>query len=330
MRKFIFLILVSIFACVSVSSQTPFIPRKTKYIRDATLGGVTSSNKFTVNDWKTKKIAVFPIVYMKSTLLQKIDINYIETHVKDIFTHELKSKSIISSENVRKEIILKKKTSQFAALKSEIDTMDSFLPESCFTMTKDLSFDIVVLTYILGEEVNDTKKKRKATVTTRTVLYDNKSGNILFDQTFNEDGKEDKSVSRDADDITFSGDIPAPSFMAETYGNSSRFMIKLFLYNFDIGVVEGDCLNGIGKFEFNRGVIYDGSWKDGFAEGSGILYVKDFTGIETKVEGEWKHGAAIPGKSQRYIKPTKADGWEKCDMNIIPGKYLDEKRRRGY
>ena len=53
--------------------------------------------------------------------------------------------------------------------------------------------------------------------------------------------------------------------------------------------IEGDCENGRGTYVFTDGSSYNGEWKDGFPEGSGILKYID----GSKDEGEWTHGLYI-------------------------------------
>jgi hypothetical protein len=51
-----------------------------------------------------------------------------------------------------------------------------------------------------------------------------------------------------------------------------------------IDCVEGDCLNGYGKFIYNDGIIYEGYFKDGKRHGRGKIY----SPRGTYYEGDWK------------------------------------------
>ncbi len=78
------------------------------------------------------------------------------------------------------------------------------------------------------------------------------------------------------------------------------------------GCIEGDCYDGIGKYIFPNGDIYDGSWESGHVDGWGDLYYangdnhsgkwfenfKDGFGILTKkdgtiIKGTWMRGVLI-------------------------------------
>ena len=57
--------------------------------------------------------------------------------------------------------------------------------------------------------------------------------------------------------------------------------------------IEGDCENGQGTYIFTDDSSYNGAWKDGVPDGSGILKYID----GSKLEGWWRSGLYIDEKN---------------------------------
>jgi hypothetical protein len=269
---------------------------------------------FSIKEWQKRKICIFPSfasekARISSPQLDELMLKYMKMVIPDP----------VSASHVKKMIVEKNLAGRYEKMVKHFRLFEEVDEKELCEISSKLGLGYVVSITALNDapfsakdEFNDPESGYEA----RTIMrYYRISDKTLLgkyssigrsSKIFREKSSNDELIEMI---LGISPDKSVPAVVA-AYSRSIGDNFIGITSMFTGECIKGDCQNGAGTFNYYDARAnlklsldkYEGSWRNGRADGYGILYVwDDINRVFTRKKGLWKEGVMISSETTYYL-----------------------------